>query len=124
MMRGCASRMWRICVGGMYSSPKRVPVWRTPSAPRRTRKAITPYTLEILEQLRRDSGAQADDELVVGLSMSQISKYVDLAFSMARRHAPLQAVQTHGRWKSPQNRHGVLEERMRLRHVNGLSNVM
>ena len=57
-----------------------------------------------------------------GLSMSQISRRVDgmaraaglgeeysscsgrvgLAIRMTRRGAPLQAVQTHGRWKSPQ----------------------
>ena len=64
--------------------------------------AITPDALKILELLRRDSGAQVDDELVVGLSKSQISKCVGLDLSMARRHAPLRAVQTHGRWKSPQ----------------------
>ena len=62
-----------------------------------------------------------DDEPVFGLSMSQISRRVDsmaraaglgegysghsgrvgLAIRMTRRGAPLQAVQTHGRWKSP-----------------------
>ena len=61
------------------------------------------------------------DASVFGLSMSQISRRVDgmahaaglgdgysshsgrvgLAIRMTRRGAPLQAVQTHGRWKSP-----------------------
>ena len=62
------------------------------------------------------------DAPVFGQSMSQISRHVDnmakaaglgdgyssysgcvrLAIRMIRRGAPLQAVQTHGRWKSPQ----------------------
>ena len=62
------------------------------------------------------------DAAVFGLSMSQISRRVDgmarvaglgdghsrrservgLAVRMTRRGAPLQAVQTHDRWKSPQ----------------------
>ncbi len=82
---------------------------------------ITPDTLATLKQLRQDSDARTDDELVFGLSMSQISRRVDsmaraaglgegysghsgrvgLAIRMTRRGAPLQAVQTHGRWKSP-----------------------
>lgn len=63
----------------------------------------------------------ATSDPVFGLSMSQISRRVDsmarvaglgegysghsgrvgLALRMTRRGAPLQAVQTHGRWKSP-----------------------
>ena len=85
--------------------------------------AITPETLVALKQLRQDSGLMSDaDAPVFGLSMSQISRRVDslaraaglgdgysshsgrvgLAIRMTRRGAPLQAVQTHGRWKSPQ----------------------
>ena len=90
--------------------------------------AITPETLEALKQLRQDSvssisGAMPDaDAPVFGLSKSQISRRVNsmaraaglgdgysshsgrvgLAIRMTRRGAPLQAVQTHGRWKSPQ----------------------
>ena len=84
--------------------------------------AITPETLVALKQLRQDSGLMSDaDTPVFGLSMSQISRRVDslaraaglwdgysghsgrvgLAIRMTRRGAPLQAVQTHGRWKSP-----------------------
>ena len=82
---------------------------------------VTPDTLAALKQLRQDSGAQTDDEPVFGLSMSQITRRVDsmakaaglgdgysshsgrvgLAIRMTRRGAPLQALQTHGRWKSP-----------------------
>ena len=82
---------------------------------------ITPDTLTAMKLLRQDSEAWADDEPVFGLSMSQISRRVDsmaraaglgegysghsgrvgLAIRMTRRGAPLQAVQTHGRWKSP-----------------------
>ena len=79
---------------------------------------ITPDTLAALKLRRQDSEAWADDCLVFGLSMSQISRRVDsmaraaglgegysgrvgLAIRMTRRGAPLQAVQTHGRWKSP-----------------------
>ena len=82
---------------------------------------ITPDTLATLKQLREDSESWTDDSLVFGLSMSQISRRVDsmaraaglgegysghsgrvgLAIRMTRRGAPLQAVQTHGRWKSP-----------------------
>ena len=82
---------------------------------------ITPETLVALKLLRQDSEAWTDDESVFGLSMSQISRRVDsmaraaglgegysghsgrvgLAIRMTRRGAPLQAVQTHGRWKSP-----------------------
>ena len=85
--------------------------------------AITPETLAALKRLRQDSGLIPDaDAPVFGLSMSQISRRVDgmahaaglgdgysshsgrvgLAIRMTRRGAPLQAVQTHGRWKSPQ----------------------
>ncbi len=85
--------------------------------------AVTPDTLEALKRLRRDSGVMPDaDASVFGLSMSQISRRVDsmaraaalgegytghsgrvgLAIRMTRRGAPLQAVQTQGRWKSPQ----------------------
>ena len=85
--------------------------------------AITPETLAALKQLRQESGMMPDaDAPVFGLSMSQISRRVDslaraaglgdgysshsgrvgLAIRMTRRGAPLQAVQTHGRWKSPQ----------------------
>ena len=69
-----------------------------------------------MKLLRQDSEAWADDSLVFGLSMSQISRRVDsmaraaglgegysghsgrvgLAIRMTRRGAPLQAVQTHG----------------------------
>ena len=83
---------------------------------------VTPETLVALKQLRQDSGLMPDaDAPVFGLSMSQISRRVDsmaraaglgegysghsgrvgLAIRMTRRGAPLQAVQTHGRWKSP-----------------------
>ena len=82
---------------------------------------ITPQTLEALKLLRQDSEDWAEDEPVFGLSMSQISRRVDsmaraaglgegysghsgrvgLAIRMTRRGAPLQAVRTHGRWKSP-----------------------
>ena len=85
--------------------------------------AITPETLAALKQLRQDSGVMTDaDAPVFGLAISQISRRVDrmakaaglgdgysshsgrvgLAIRMTRRGAPLQAVQTHGRWKSPQ----------------------
>ena len=85
--------------------------------------AITPETLRALKQLRQDSGVMTDaDAPVFGLAISQISRRVDsmalaadlgggysshsgrvgLAIRMTRRGAPLQAVQTHGRWKSPQ----------------------
>ena len=86
--------------------------------------AITPETLLALKQLRQESGMMPDadaDVSVFGLSMSQISRRVDsmaraaglgegysshsgrvgLAIRMTRRGAPLQAVQTHGRWQSP-----------------------
>ena len=83
---------------------------------------VTPDTLAALKQLRQDSEAWSDDDFVFGLSMSQISRRVDsmaraaglgegysghsgrvgLAIRMTRRGAPLQALQTHGRWKSPQ----------------------
>ena len=82
---------------------------------------VTPDTLTALKRLRQDSEAWTDDESVFGLSMSQISRRVDsmaraaglgegysghsgrvgLAIRMTRRGAPLQAVQTHERWKSP-----------------------
>jgi integrase len=82
---------------------------------------VTPDTLAALKQLREDSGSWADDDSVFGLSMSQISRRVDsmakaaglgdgytshsgrvgLTIRMTRRGAPLQAVQTHVRWKSP-----------------------
>ena len=82
---------------------------------------ITPDTLAALKLLCLDSESWADDGLVFGLSISQISRRVDsmarvvglgegysghsgrvgLAIRMTRRGAPLQAVQTHGRWKSP-----------------------
>ena len=79
---------------------------------------VTPDTLTALEQLQQDSEMWSDDESVFGLSMSQISRRVNsmaqaaglgegysgrvgLALRMTRRGAPLQAVQTHGRWKSP-----------------------
>ncbi len=82
---------------------------------------ITPDTLTALKELRQDTEAWTDDEPVFGLSESQISRRiasmaraaglgdgysghsgrVGLALRMTRRGAPLQAVQTHGRWKSP-----------------------
>ena len=82
---------------------------------------ITPDTLAALKELRQDTEAWTDDDLVFGLSVSQISRRIDsmakaaglgegysghsgrvgLAIRMTRRGAPLQAVQTHGRWKSP-----------------------
>ena len=85
--------------------------------------AITPDTLVALKLLQGDPGVMPDgDAPVFGLSMSQISRCVDgmarvaglgdgfsshsgrvgLAIRMTRRGAPLQAVQAHGRWKSPQ----------------------
>ena len=77
--------------------------------------------LDTLKQLRQDTEACTDDDFVFGLSESQISRRIDsmaraaglgdgysghsgrvgLAIRMTRRGAPLQAVQTHGRWKSP-----------------------
>ena len=84
--------------------------------------AIIPETLEALKQLHQDSDVMPDsDAPESGLSMSQISRRVDvmaraaglgdeysghsgrvgLAIRMTRRGTPLQAVQTHGRWKSP-----------------------
>ena len=82
---------------------------------------VTPNTLITLKQLRQDSEVWIDEDPVFGLSMSQINRRVDsmaraaglgegysghsgrvgLAIRMTRRGAPLQAVQTHGRWKSP-----------------------
>ena len=82
---------------------------------------ITPDTLMALKQLRGDTETWTDEAPAFGLSMSQISRRVDsmaraaglgegysghsgrvgLAIRMTRRGAPLQAVQTHGRWKSP-----------------------
>ena len=79
---------------------------------------VTPDTLMALKELRQDSEAWSDDDSVFGLSMSQISRRVDRmaraaglgegysgrvgqAIRMTRRGAPLQAMQTHGRWKSP-----------------------
>ena len=82
---------------------------------------ITPETLAALKLLRQDSDAWTNDESVFRHSMSQISRRVGsmakaaglgegysdhsgrvgLAIRMTRRRAPLQAVQTHGRWKSP-----------------------
>ena len=83
--------------------------------------AITGKTLDALRQLRQYSKLQGDEDLVLGLSISQISRRVvsmaiaaglgagysshsgrvGLAIRMTRRGAPLQALQTHGRWKSP-----------------------
>ena len=82
---------------------------------------VTPDTLVALKLIRHDAESWTDDDPVFGLSMSQISRRVDsmaraaglgdgysghsgrvgLALRMTRRGAPLQAVQTHGRWKSP-----------------------
>ena len=82
---------------------------------------VTPDTLTALKQLRQDVETWTDDDQVFGLSVSQISRRiasmakaaglgegysghsgrVGLAIRMTRRGAPLQAVQTHGRWKSP-----------------------
>ena len=82
---------------------------------------VTPDTLTALKELLSDSETWSDENTVFGLSMSQISRRVDsmaraaglgegysghsgrvgLALRMTRRGAPLQAVQTHGRWKSP-----------------------
>ena len=82
---------------------------------------VTPDTLTALKVLREDASARADEDPMFGMSMPQISRRVDsmaraaalgegysghsgrvgLAIRMTRRGAPLQAVQTHGRWKSP-----------------------
>ena len=82
---------------------------------------VTPGTLAALKQLRQDTEVWTDDDFVFGLSERQISRRIDsmaraaglgdgysghsgrvgLAIRMTRRGAPLQAVQTHGRWKSP-----------------------
>ena len=82
---------------------------------------VAPDTLAALKQLRHDTEAWTDDDPVFGLSMSQISRRVDsmarasglsegysghsgrvgLVLRMTHKGAPLQAVQTHGRWKSP-----------------------
>ena len=96
---------------------------KTDQAGEGTYVAITPETLAALKRLRQDSGLMPVAVApVFGLSMSQISRRVDgmaraaglgdgysshsarvgLAIRMTRRGAPLQAVQTHGRWKSPQ----------------------
>ena len=76
----------------------------------------------LTDEHRRRVSAALEDAPVFGLSISQISRRVDsmaraaglgdgysshsgrvgLAIRMTRRRAPLQAVQTHGRWKSPQ----------------------
>ncbi len=83
--------------------------------------ALAAIRATALKQLREDTESWSDDDPVFGLSMSQISRRVDsmakaaglgegysghsgrvgLAIRMTRRGAPLQAVQTHGRWKSP-----------------------
>ena len=83
--------------------------------------AVTSDTLAALKRLRQDSETWSDDDLAFGLSRSQVSRRVasmaqaaglgegysghsgrvGLAIRMTRRGAPLQAVQTHGRWKSP-----------------------
>ena len=82
---------------------------------------ITPDALVSLKQWRQYSNACSDDDPVFGLSLWQLRRRVDsmaraaglgegysghsgrvgLAIRMTRRGAPLQAVQTHGRWKSP-----------------------
>ena len=83
---------------------------------------VTPDTLAALETAAsRTLKLGPTMNFVFGLSMSQISRRVDsmaraaglgegysghsgrvgLAIRMTRRGAPLQAVQTHGRWKSP-----------------------
>ena len=82
---------------------------------------VTSDTLAALKRLRQDSETWSDDDLAFGLSRSQVSRRiasmaraaglgegysghsgrVGLAIRMTRRGAPLQAVQTHGRWKSP-----------------------
>ena len=94
---------------------------KTDKAGEGTYVVVTPDTLVALKLLRNDSETWSDDDLVFGLSMSQISRRVDsmaraaglgegssghsgrvaLTIRMTRRGAPLQAVQTHGRWKSP-----------------------
>ena len=83
---------------------------------------ITSDTLVALELQQQDSETWSDDAPIFGLSMSQISRRVNsvakaaglgegysghsgrvsLAIRMTRLGAPLQAVQMHGRWKSPQ----------------------
>ena len=102
---------------------------------------VTPETLSALKQLRQDSETWGDDEFVFGLSRSQISRRVDamargaglgegysghsgrvgLAIRMTRRGAPLQAVQTHGRWKSPSMPRGTPGARRRLRRLSGFN---
>ena len=82
---------------------------------------VTHDTLTALKHLRGDTETWSDEDIVFGLSMSQISRRVDSlaraeglgegysghsgrvgrAIRMTRRGTPLQAVQTHGRWKSP-----------------------
>ena len=57
---------------------------------------VTPDTLAALKQLRHDSETWSDDDLVFGLSMSQISRRVD---SMARAAGLGEGYS--GRWKSP-----------------------
>ena len=94
---------------------------KTDQAGEGTYVVVTPDTLTALKQLREDTETWNDDDPVFGMSMSQISRRVDsmaraaglgegysghsgrvgLAIRMTRRGAPLQAVQTHGRWKSP-----------------------
>ena len=97
---------------------------------------VTPDTLVAMKLLREDSEALTDDESVFGLSMSQISRRVDgmaraaglgegysgrvgLAIRMTRRGAPLQAVQTHGRWKSPSCRRGTPGARRHWKRLSG-----
>ena len=127
LTRACVSQRPLFSGGATCSMPRMVPDWCTSSGPKTDQAGegayvvITPETLVALKLLRQDSEAWADDSLVFGLSMSQISRRVDsmaraaglgegysghsgrvgLAIRMTRRGAPLQAVQTHGRWKSP-----------------------
>ena len=90
---------------------------------RQTQLLAAPVVLHCpaLDKLRQDTETWIDDDLVFGLSESQISRRIasmaraaglgegysghsgraGLAIRVTRRGAPLQAVQTHGRWKSP-----------------------
>ena len=127
LMRACVYLRPPASGGVTCSMPRTEQVLCTSSAPKTDQAGegayvvVTPDTLTALKQLRQDSEAWSDDESVFGLSMSQISRRVDsmaraaglgegysghsgrvgLAIRMTRRGAPLQAVQTHGRWKSP-----------------------
>ena len=102
---------------------------------------ITPDTLAALKQLRQDSEAWSDDDILFGLSMSQISRRVDsmaraaglgegysghsgrvgLAIRMTRRGGELRCRRCRltDVGSLPRCPHGTPEARRRLRRWNG-----